>query len=190
MPLDNAVKTRGATGSLGYVSTVYKVSMSLLPLPLFVLNLPVCVVQVVSKDDGIAYCVRRVDYVKTSPHVTSNAVKRWAAVFHPAIVTLRDCFVYNSGAVVSGCQPASIPYGICFAALFFVHDYYPSALTMREAYLESGSVSGLLPEATLWSIASQLATAIQLRVCCGSYRYMSRQCMRVRVCSGWFTRET
>ena len=78
-PLDNAAKTRGATGSLGYVTTVYKV---------------------VNSKDGLPYCVRRADYVRSSNQVTGHVLKRWGNIVHPAIVPLRDCFVYQSGVAV------------------------------------------------------------------------------------------
>jgi PAB-dependent poly(A)-specific ribonuclease subunit 3 len=119
LPLDNEAKTRGATGTLGYVTALYKV---------------------IDRNDGLAYCVRRVDYVRAHHQVTHQAQKRWANVSHPGIVQLRSCFVYTS-------------------AILFVHDYHPGARTLREAFIASPSTP--LTESTLWSFACQLAAAIQ-----------------------------
>ena len=76
VPLDASAKPRGTTGSLGYVTTVYKV---------------------IGVDDGIAYALRRADNVRSSSHVTSKIVHAWGQVLHPNIVTLKDAFVYQNG---------------------------------------------------------------------------------------------
>lgn len=45
------------------------------------------------------------------------------------------------------------------AALFFLHDYFPTARTVKEAYMASSEQ--FLPEPLLWSIICQLASALR-----------------------------
>lgn len=125
MPLDADSSVRGATGSTGYNTTVFKV---------------------ISTDDGMPYVLRRVDGLRRTsmnPHICAAVAGGWRKVAHGAIIPLRDVFVTGS-------------------ALFFVHDYVPGAQSLQERFLSATSTAvGPLPEALLWSVACQLATAIR-----------------------------
>lgn len=67
-PLDDPSAHRGAGGSFGYPSVLYKV---------------------VDRADGQLYTLRRVDNVRTiTPSVLSSAQASWIAVRHPSIVSL------------------------------------------------------------------------------------------------------
>jgi PAB-dependent poly(A)-specific ribonuclease subunit 3 len=67
-PLDDASSHRGAGGSFGYPSSLYKV---------------------VDRADSQLYTLRRFDNVRTiTPSVLTNAQATWAAVRHPSIASL------------------------------------------------------------------------------------------------------
>lgn len=93
------------TGSFGYLSSVYKV---------------------VDSTDGYCYALRRVERVRTNNEIVVGAgvrrerqmmtVQRWAKLLHPSIIRLHDCFLSNG-------------------AVFFVHEYYPSAISLSSRYL-------------------------------------------------------
>ena len=77
-PLDDNSRHRGAGGSFGYPSSVYKV---------------------VDKADGQLYTLRRFDNVRSiTSSVLSSAQARWTAVRHPSIVSLYSISV-ERGAV-------------------------------------------------------------------------------------------
>ena len=118
-----AEATHAVTGSLGYVTTLYKV---------------------VSVEDGVAYALRRVDNVRLPPALLGEVAARWAGVAHPGVVALRRVFGGGGGGP---------------GALYFVHDYYPGAKSLRDAYLDGRSPP--LPEAAVWSAAVQLAGALR-----------------------------
>jgi PAB-dependent poly(A)-specific ribonuclease subunit 3 len=65
--LDDAQIPRGAGGSFGYPSSLYKV---------------------VDRSDSQIYALRRFDNVRTSPTILKNALTRWYEVRHPSIVPL------------------------------------------------------------------------------------------------------
>ena len=93
-----------------------------------------------SIEDGLAYTLRRVENVRVPPHVCEHAVQAWRKAAHPSVVTLRRAFSAGS-------------------ALFFQHDYYPGAHTLRELYLEHRGP--LLPERLLWSFICQLTAGLR-----------------------------
>lgn len=130
--------------------------------------------KVINQEDGRYYCLRRFDNVKgvnqkiamtvtnawvqsVSISRNSNAVQRHV-MNHPGLVRLFKCFhvVQNR-------------------AVFFVHQYHPMSLTLREVLYGVGRGMGHLldselranqgfhplEEGTIWSYATQLVSAIR-----------------------------
>lgn len=151
MPLENEAN-QTMRSSFGYHASVFKV---------------------VSREDGRLYCLRRYDNVKgVNQKIASTVTQSWLhavqspqkrmnkpdvkhVLSHPGIVRFMKCFhiVHNR-------------------AVFFLHEYHPASLTLREALygLERGAQinqtilrNGFnpLPEATIWSYITQLASAIR-----------------------------
>jgi len=104
-------------------------------------NYPTTVYKVVSDKDGYSYALRRVDKIKTTVERTTDVLRQWerVALSHPNIVTLRSIFVANQ-------------------ALFFLHDYFPAAQTLRQLYLEQRTHP--IPERTLWTMWASLVNAV------------------------------
>jgi PAB-dependent poly(A)-specific ribonuclease subunit 3 len=107
---------------------------------------PSATFQVTSRDDGQLYCLRRFDNVRSvSAKIAATVTDRWhratndvpAVQDHPGIVPFYKCFVAQR-------------------AVFFVHQYFPGARTLQER------ISGPLAENVLWSIISQLVSAIRV----------------------------
>lgn len=133
--------TESVTGSFGYLSSVYKV---------------------VDSTDGYCYALRRVERVRTNNEIVVRVcvwcecemmtVQRWAKLLHPAIISLHDCFLSNG-------------------AVFFVHEYYPSAISLSNRYLsvservwcegQNAVSSPPLNEDILWCVAIQLLSGLQ-----------------------------
>ena len=100
--------TELVTGSLGYLSSVYKV---------------------VDSADGYCYALRRVERVRTNNEIVVGEARaceaqamtkeRWSKLVHPSVVSLHDCYLSNG-------------------AVFFVHAYYPSAISLASRYLSVG----------------------------------------------------
>lgn len=63
----------------------------------------------------VAVCLRRVDNARATPKVAAAAQEKWRRVRHPNIVCLQKCFCLHK-------------------ALFFAHDYWPTAKTLTERY--------------------------------------------------------
>jgi len=151
IPLENEVN-QSTRSSFGYHASVFKV---------------------VSREDGRLYCLRRLDNVKgVNQKIASTVTQSWLnavqssqrrtskgdaphVLSHPGIVRFMKCFhiVHNR-------------------AVFFLHEYHPASLTLRETLygLERGAQvnqtmlrNGFspLPEATVWSYITQLASAIR-----------------------------
>ena len=116
-PLDKAMQEedlRGldaqahlTTGTFGYVSTIFK-----------------CI----STQDGMCYALRRVDGVRSQASIMNAVLQAWNRASHPTIVPLRRIFAGGAGGARGGAGMAN--------AIFFAHDYYPGAQTMRERYLD------------------------------------------------------
>jgi PAB-dependent poly(A)-specific ribonuclease subunit 3 len=105
---------------------------------------PSSVYKVVSEKTGLIHALRRFDNIKTNPKVTQQVLRVWnetRGTMHPNIVTLRAAFVHQR-------------------ALFFTHDYFAGAKTIRECYL-SGAHIQPLPEPLLWSFMCQIVTALR-----------------------------
>ncbi|CAM6115673.1 unnamed protein product [Calypogeia fissa] len=111
----------------------------------------------ISSSDGLAYAIRRIDHRQVPPSgdlATSAAdvVERWAPLArHPYIVAIRETFVSR--------EIEDSP------ALFFVHDYYPGAVTLEAMHLHQEQAGGVAPmmvsEDQLWSYMVQLAAVLR-----------------------------
>mmetsp|Transcript_13198 Transcript_13198/g.24478 ORF Transcript_13198/g.24478 Transcript_13198/m.24478 type:complete len:550 (+) Transcript_13198:246-1895(+) len=123
-PLDDPRKSRGAAGTTGYPTSVFKV---------------------LNRKDGLIYALRRVDNVRgvqTLQQRCDLMVHNWGQIRHANIVALRQAFVHQR-------------------AVFFVHDYWPGAQTLLD-YVSVRGMGNLLAENVLWSIATQLLTAMRV----------------------------
>ncbi|XP_024398844.1 uncharacterized protein [Physcomitrium patens] len=119
----------------------------------------------ISSSDGQAYAIRRIDSHQVIPtaelaNTAVEVVERWAPFArHPHIVAIRESFV--SREVEDS------------AALFFVHDYYPAALTLQAIHLQQEQPSGVVHltvnEEQLWSYMVQLATVLRAVHSAGLY---------------------
>lgn len=111
--------------------------------------------------DGAAYAVRRFDGHQFPPtaallEATQLEVSRWSVVAdHPNVVGVREVFASD--------EVAGTP------CLYYVHDYYPGAVTLEQAHLlpmktDHGNIvrnTTPLTENTLWSYLVQLIAAIR-----------------------------
>lgn len=107
---------------------------------------PSAAYQVTNREDGQVYCLRRFDNVRSvSPKIAAAVTDRWhhqqkdnpSVQDHPGVVPFYKCFVAQR-------------------AVFFVHQYIPGARPLRER------LNGPLSENILWSIVTQLVSAIRV----------------------------
>lgn len=117
---------------------------------------PSSVFKVISREDGLLYCLRRLENVKcVSIKICSQVNNRWSNFSHPCCVKFQKCFIAQR-------------------AVFFVHEYHTGAKTLGEKYLThtEGKHLQALPERLIWSYITQLVTAIRsvhrsrLACCC------------------------
>lgn len=102
----------------------------------------------ISSEDGFTYTIRRVDGCRSNQAIMDQVVAAWARAAHPSVIALRRA------------QPASSARGgPATNALFFLHDYYPGARSLRELYLDSRGPA--IPEPTLWSYICQMVAGIR-----------------------------
>jgi PAB-dependent poly(A)-specific ribonuclease subunit 3 len=97
--------------------------------------------QVISREDGHFYCLKRFDNVRSvSPKIAGAVSDRWASsvsvMQHPGIVPFYQCFVSQR-------------------AVFFVHHFVAGSRTLKER------LRGPLAESVLWSCICQLVSAIR-----------------------------
>lgn len=103
---------------------------------------PSAAYQVTNREDGNIYCLRRFDNVRSvSPKIAAAVTDRWhqhkEVQDHPNIVPFYKCFLSQR-------------------AVFFVHHYIPGSSTLQER------LSGPLAENILWSLITQLVSAIRV----------------------------
>jgi PAB-dependent poly(A)-specific ribonuclease subunit 3 len=99
---------------------------------------PAATFQVVNRDDGHLYCLRRFDNVKSvNPKIASTVLEQWASIEHPGIATLHQCFVSQR-------------------AVFFVHQYIPGT----RSFLQVANPP-TLSEPVIWSAICQMVTVIR-----------------------------
>jgi len=99
---------------------------------------PAATFQVVNRDDGHLYCLRRFDNVKSvNPKIASTIMEQWGGIEHPGIATLHQCFVSQR-------------------AVFFVHQYIPGT----QSFLQVANPP-TLSEPVIWSAICQMVTVIR-----------------------------
>ena len=74
--------------------------------------------KVVAADTGMPAALRRVQGARAPPQVLADALQKWSRASHPSIIPLRRAF--SSGS-----------------AVFFQHDFFPGARSLRELYLDT-----------------------------------------------------
>jgi Pan3 Pseudokinase domain len=142
LPLDsNTSSSTQISGSYGYISSVFKV---------------------ISVEDGYAYSLRRVESVRSTYQVMDNVLQAWRQALHPSIITLRR--VFSSTAAGSGGGLNSGSNAIASNSVYFLHDYFPGAKSLKDLYLDPSSMtsnSNLIPEKVLWSYVCQIALGLR-----------------------------
>ncbi len=99
---------------------------------------PASTYQVVNRDDGHLYCLRRFENVKSvNAKIAATVMEQWAGLEHPGIATLHQCFVAQR-------------------AVFFVHQYIPGT----QSFLQIANPPSL-SEAVIWSAICQMITVIR-----------------------------
>ena len=145
---------------------------------------PSSVFKVTNIEDGRLYCLRRFDAVKgVNGIIASRVSNRWTHsrrnIFNPhQQQQQQQRYVLNHPGIVRFYKAFYITQN---RALFFIHEYYPNALTLREALFglkrgESGKLNHdkhhhhnhpstmtfpPLQESTIWSYITQLVSAIK-----------------------------
>lgn len=121
----------------------------------------------------MAYCLRRVDNVRSSSRVAKQATSVWKRLSCAGVVPLYDAFVQNGGELFHppSCIPFNTPPGpdslslnppppfLQPTALFFLQHFYPGAKSLRELYLDN-TAGVMLPESTLWVYTTQLVSML------------------------------
>eukprot|EP00980_Cylindrotheca_fusiformis_P001769 scaffold405_cov132-Cylindrotheca_fusiformis.AAC.21 len=96
--------------------------------------------QVVSREDGYLYCLRRFDSVKSVSHkIAATVLEQWAGLEHPGLATLHNCFFSQR-------------------AVFFVHQFVNGGVSVRERFLMGNQYAS---ESVLWSAICQLVTLLR-----------------------------
>lgn len=96
--------------------------------------------QVISREDGHLYCLRRFDSVKSvSPKIAAAVYEQWASLEHPGLASLERCFVSQR-------------------AVFFVHQYISGAASIRDQFFMGNQY---ISENLLWSAICQLVTVLR-----------------------------
>eukprot|EP00531_Pseudo-nitzschia_arenysensis_P000204 CAMPEP_0116123912 /NCGR_PEP_ID=MMETSP0329-20121206/5003_1 /TAXON_ID=697910 /ORGANISM="Pseudo-nitzschia arenysensis, Strain B593" /LENGTH=563 /DNA_ID=CAMNT_0003617863 /DNA_START=407 /DNA_END=2101 /DNA_ORIENTATION=- len=99
---------------------------------------PASTFQVVNRDDGHLYCLRRFENVKSvNAKIAATVMEQWAGLEHPGIATLHQCFVAQR-------------------AVFFVHQYIPGT----QSFLQIANPPSL-SEPVIWSAICQMVTVIR-----------------------------
>lgn len=94
--------------------------------------------QVVNREDGKMYCLRRFDNVKSvNPKIAAAVMEQWAGLEHPGIATFHQCFVAQR-------------------AVFFVHRYIPGVQNMLQLTHPPS-----FDEAVIWSAICQMVAVIR-----------------------------
>jgi PAB-dependent poly(A)-specific ribonuclease subunit 3 len=99
---------------------------------------PCATFQVVSREDGHLYCLRRFDSIKSvSQKIAASVSDQWVGFEHPNLVSLHTAFVAQR-------------------AVFFVHQYIPGVVRLRDRLMGSP-----VTEAVLWSAICQWTSVIR-----------------------------
>ncbi|KAG1777892.1 hypothetical protein EV702DRAFT_1098247 [Suillus placidus] len=110
-----------------------------------------------SSNDGVLYALRRIENFRLMHQAAFGAIETWSRVEHPSIVRVREAFTtraFNDNSLV------------------VAYEYYPNAQTLFEMHIKQkppvfqhgrlSTFSAALPEATLWSYMTQIASAIKV----------------------------
>lgn len=91
-----------------------------------------------SREDGHLYCLRRFDSVKAvNPKIAASVLDQWVGLEHPNLVGLHTIFVAQR-------------------AVFFVHQYIPGVVSLRDRLVGSS-----VTESILWSAICQWTSVIR-----------------------------
>ncbi|CAO3616932.1 unnamed protein product [Mucor hiemalis] len=117
------------------------------------------VYKAISRINGKNYTMIRIEGFRLVNEHAMSIVKKWKKIKHANIVTIREAFTTRAFGDSS---------------LVFVYDYHPCAITLFEAYFtpqaqallnarfQAAGVNGMpVPETTLWSFITQLASALK-----------------------------
>lgn len=99
---------------------------------------PCSTFQVVSRENGNLYCLRRFDSVKAvNPKIAASVLEQWIGMEHPNLVGLHTIFVAQR-------------------AVFFVHQYIPGVVSLRDRLVGSS-----VAESILWSAICQWTSVVR-----------------------------
>ncbi|KAI9351675.1 kinase-like domain-containing protein [Pilaira anomala] len=117
------------------------------------------VYKAVCKTTGKHYTMVRIEGFRLVNEKAMSIVKQWRRIKHANIVAIREAFTTRAFGDSS---------------LVFVYDYHPCSITLYEAYfsphaqallsarLQAAGINGLpVPETTLWSFITQIASALK-----------------------------
>lgn len=108
------------------------------PTPRSSFGYPCATFQVVSREDGHLYCLRRFDSVKSvNPKIAAAVSEQWVSLEHPNLVTLHAAFVSQR-------------------AVFFVHQYIPGVVRLKDRL-----VGTPVAENVLWSAICQWTSLLR-----------------------------
>ena len=136
---------------------------SLVPLdahnqsPRHAFDYPTFLYKVQSSQDGNYYALRRVAGFRLTDERAIKTVQNWKGLVNASIVTVHDAFTDSRPFQDS--------------SLFFVTDYHPLSQTLAEHHFGTSNVfrnrrkieedDKKIPEQTLWSYATQIASALK-----------------------------
>lgn len=111
------------------------------------------------RTNGKYYTMVRIEGFRLVNERAMNIVKQWRKIKHASIVSIREAFTTRAFGDSS---------------LVFVYDYHPCSITLYEAYFspqaqvllqarfQAAGINGMpVPETTLWSFITQLASALR-----------------------------
>ncbi|CDH54643.1 poly-specific ribonuclease [Lichtheimia corymbifera JMRC:FSU:9682] len=114
-------------------------------------NHPTTAYKAVSTVDGRTYVLYRVEGFRLVNEQAMASVERWRKIRHSNIVSIREAFTTRAFG-----DPSVI----------FVYQYHPGAKTLLSMYgmgnrSANGSAPTFIPETTLWSYITQIASAMK-----------------------------
>ncbi|GAN02516.1 poly(A)-specific ribonuclease [Mucor ambiguus] len=124
-----------------------------------VLGHPSWVYKAMCRTNGKYYTMVRIEGFRLVNEQAMNIVKQWRKIKHANIVAIREAFTTRAFGDSS---------------LVFVYDYHPCSITLFEAYFspqaqallharfQAAGINGMpVPETTLWSFITQMASALK-----------------------------
>ncbi|KAI8087842.1 kinase-like domain-containing protein [Gilbertella persicaria] len=117
------------------------------------------VYKAICKTNGKYYTLIRIEGFRLVNEQAMHVIKQWRKMKHANIVSIREAFTTRAFGDSS---------------LIFVYDYHPCSITLSEAYFsphaqamlharfQAAGMNGIpVPETTLWSFITQMASALQ-----------------------------